>query len=106
MDKAAVGRRIQDERKARKMTQSVLAEKVSVSSKYLSNIECGEKMPKLETFVAIANALGTDANSLLADVLNVPVTIKGTVFSERIASLPPAEQKRILRLLQAIIDET
>ena len=44
----SVGRHIQQERKARKMTQSVLAEKASVSTKYISNIECGEKLARLE----------------------------------------------------------
>lgn len=34
----SIGRHIQQERKARKMTQSVLAEKASVSTKYISNI--------------------------------------------------------------------
>ena len=57
MNLSMIGPRIQQERKARGMTQSVLAEKVAVSTKYISNIECGEKLPRLETFIAIANAL-------------------------------------------------
>ena len=56
MNLSMIGPRIQQERKARGMTQSVLAEKVAVSTKYISNIECGEKLPRLETFIAIANA--------------------------------------------------
>ena len=101
----SIGRHIQQERKARKMTQSVLAEKASVSTKYISNIECGEKLPRLETFIAIANAIGTDANTLLSDVLEVSAEIKSSSISEKIAGLPPAEQKRILRLLNAMVDE-
>ena len=105
MNYTSIGRRIQQERKARKMTQSVLAEKVSISTKYISNIECGEKLPKLETFIAIANAIGTDANTLLVDVLEVSPQIKSSVLSEKIAGLPPVEQKRILRLHSAMMDE-
>lgn len=101
----SIGRHIQQERKARKMTQSVLAEKASVSTKYISNIECGEKLPRLETFIAIANAIGTDANTLLSDVLEVSAEIKSSSISEKIAGLRPAEQKRILRLLNAMVDE-
>ena len=101
----SIGRHIQQERKAHKMMQSVLAEKTSVSTKYISNIECGEKLPRLETFIAIANAIGTDANTLLSDVLEVSAEIKSSPISEKIAGLPPAEQKRILRLLNAMVDE-
>ena len=71
MDAQKVGRRIQEARKARGLTQAELAQMVDLSTKYISNVECGFKTPKLNTFVAIANALQCDANQLLADVLDV-----------------------------------
>ena len=100
-----IGPRIQQERKARGMTQSVLAEKVAVSTKYISNIECGEKLPRLETFIAIANALKTDANSLLVDVLDVSVLIEASSVAEKISALPTAEQRRITHLLSVMVDD-
>lgn len=71
MDAQKVGRRIQEMRKSRGLTQSELSQLLDLSTKYISNIECGFKTPKLNTFVAIANALQCDANLLLADVLDV-----------------------------------
>ena len=68
MDAQKVGRRIQEMRKSRGLTQSELSQLLDLSTKYISNIECGFKTPKLNTFVAIANALQCDANLLLADV--------------------------------------
>ena len=100
-----IGPRIQQERKARGMTQSVLAEKVAVSTKYISNIECGEKLPRLETFIAIANALKTDANSLLVDVLDVSALIEASSVAEKISALPTAEQRRITHLLSVMVDD-
>ena len=74
MDAQKVGKRIQEIRKARGLTQAELAQQVDLSTKYISNIECGLKMPKLNTFVSIANALQCDANVLLSDVLDVTKT--------------------------------
>ena len=71
MDSQKMGRRIQEVRKSRGITQSELAQRVDLSTKYISNIECGFKTPTLETFIAIANALQSDSNSLLSDVLDV-----------------------------------
>ena len=94
-----IGPRIQQERKARGMTQSVLAEKVAVSTKYISNIECGEKLPRLETFIAIANALKTDANSLLVDVLDVSALIEASMMTG--AVLAGASEKELEIVEQA-----
>ena len=45
MDAQKVGRRIQEVRKDRGLTQSELSQKVDLSTKYISNIECGFKTP-------------------------------------------------------------
>ena len=99
MNLSMIGPRIQQERKARGMTQSVLAEKVAVSTKYISNIECGEKLPRLETFIAIANALKTDANSLLVDVLDVSALIEASMMTG--AVLAGASEKELEIVEQA-----
>ena len=106
MDAAKIGQRIQQVRKTRRMTQSQLADKVDISTKYLSNIECGDKVPKFETFVAIANALEVDANSLLVDVLTVSSVIISSEITEKLAKLSPYEQRRVKRLFDVIIEDT
>ena len=106
MDARKIGVRIKDARKSRGLTQSSLAQMVDLTPKYFSNIECGEKIPRLETFVAIANALEVDANSLLQDVLTVSTAIIGTEISEQLATLPPSEQRKIRRVLDVIIEES
>ncbi|OUN07120.1 hypothetical protein B5G40_15670 [Flavonifractor sp. An9] len=47
LDATKIGKRIQDTRKARGLTQSDLAAKVDITPKYLSNIECGDGIPIL-----------------------------------------------------------
>ena len=105
MDAQKVGRRIQEVRKARGLTQAELSLKVDLSTKYISNIECGFKMPKLNTFVAIANALECDANLLLFDVLDVTTNQESGLVSQKLLELPADEQRRILRVLEVMIDE-
>lgn len=106
MDAQKVGRRIQQVRKSRGLTQSELAQMVDLSTKYISNVECGFKTPKLNTFVSIANALQCDANLLLADVLDVAAARESGLISGKLSALPAAEQRRILRVLEVMIDES
>ena len=106
MDAQKVGRRIQEIRKSRGLTQLELSQMLDLSTKYISNIECGFKTPKLNTFVAIANALQCDANTLLADVLDVTTGQESGLISKKLLALPPEEQRRILRLVEVMIDES
>ncbi len=105
MDAQKVGRRIQEVRKSRGLTQSELSQMVDLSTKYISNIECGFKTPKLNTFVAIANALQCDANLLLSDVLDFTTALESGYVSKKLLTLPPEEQRRILHVLEVMIDE-
>ncbi len=78
---------------------------VDLSPKYISNVECGFKTPKLNTFVSIANALQCDANTLLSDVLDVTTGQESGLISQKLLALPTEEQRRILRVLEVMIDE-
>ena len=62
--------------------------------------------PTLETFIAIANALQCDANSLLSDVLDVTTSQESGLVSKKLLGLPAEEQRRLLRMLEVMIDET
>lgn len=106
MDARKVGARIQAARRKRGLTQTDLAQKVDLTAKYLSNIECGEKTPKLETFIAIANALEVDANSLLQDVLTVSSAIISSEISEQLAKLTPSEQRKVKRIFDVMIEDS
>lgn len=77
-----IGMQIQIARKKRQLSQADLAQMVDLTPKYLSMIECGTKTPKLETLISIANALETDANSLLAGVLNTSSVVESAFFSD------------------------
>ena len=97
MDLKAVGQRIKMAREAKGLTQEDLAAMVELSPTHVSVIERGLKAAKLDTFVAIANALEVSADSLLIDVVAHSVTGVTNELSEMIGKLPKEEQKKIIR---------
>lgn len=105
MDLKAVGQRIKDAREEKNLTQEELAALVNLSSTHVSVIERGLKVTKLDTFVAIANALDVSADELLVDVVAHSVTGVSNRLSDKISSLPMKEQKKIIKVIQALIEE-
>ena len=69
MNSVSIGKRIRSAREHKGWRQEDFAEKIGLSVTYTGMIERGEKVPRLETFVTIANVLGVSADQLLADVL-------------------------------------
>ena len=104
MDAKQIGLRIQEVRLQRGLTQAALAQKLDITPKYLSNIECGDKVPKFETFIAIANALQIDANTLLADELVAMPQLHCAELWDRISKMPLAKQKHIIRMIDMLLE--
>ena len=103
MNTSSIGKRIRKYRKAKGWRQEDFAEKIGLSVTYTGMIERGEKVPKLETFITIANALEVSADLLLADVLSIGYNIKSSEMTEEISSLKPAERDRIYSVVNAMI---
>ena len=104
MDMKAVGRRIKMAREEKNLTQEDLASLVNISSTHISVIERGLKVVKLDTFVAIANALEVSADTLLIDVVEHSVTGVANELSDTILKLPKKEQKRVINVIKAVIE--
>lgn len=104
MEMNKVGSRIKDARVRKGLTQTELSRALSLTSKYISNIECGAKNPRLETFVALANVLETDANSLLVDVLAVSEQIQCSELWQKLSDLSPEKREKLLRIMELMIE--
>jgi len=103
MDTASIGKRIRKFREAKGWRQEDFAERTGLSVTYTGMIERGEKVPKLETFITIANVLEVSADLLLADVLSVGYHIKSSEMTEEIAALAPFERNRIYSVVDTMI---
>lgn len=103
MNTASIGKRIRKYREAKGWRQEDFAERIGLSVTYTGMIERGEKVPKLETFITIANALEVSADLLLADVLSTGYNVKSSEMTEEISSLSPSERDRIYSVINAMI---
>lgn len=66
MNQIAIGRFIAEMRKAKGMTQSSLAEKLSISDKTVSKWECGNGFPEVSLIMPLCEKLQITANELLS----------------------------------------
>ena len=103
MDRYSIGKNLRQCRLAKKMRQEDLAEKTNLSPNYIGMIERGEKLPALDTFIDILNALDASADVVLADVLNARYDIKTSIISEKVQKLSSKEQKTVLDIVDAVI---
>ena len=104
MDAIAVGRRIKAAREVKHMTQEKLAETIDLSTDHISVIERVVKVPRLDTFVAIANALEVSADDLLIDVVDHAAQHQISELGEELASVPVEQQRRILNAVRAFLE--
>ncbi len=103
MDRYSIGKNLRQCRLAKKMRQEDLAEKTNLSPNYIGMLERGEKLPALDTFIDILNALDASADVVLADVLNARYDIKTSLISEKVQKLSSKEQKTVLDIVDAVI---
>lgn len=105
MSLKTIGQNIRAHRQAQHMSIEELAFKAELSKNYLALVERGEKIPSLETFLTIVNALNVSADQILCDVVNTGFKVKTTVLSDRIDKVSPARQKLIYNVLETLLQE-
>ena len=102
INRYALGERIYEARKRRKLTQSDLAEMAGISNTYLSHIENGSKNMSMDTFIDIVNALGVTADELLIDNIRADNMLLGDKVSEVLKGCSAYEKRVMLDILTAV----
>lgn len=103
VDYFAVGRRVKLRRKELKKTQEDLAEALSVSVGYISQIERGVTKVNLDTLAAIATLLDCDLPELIS---GVNVSRKGyleTELGEVCAKMTARQRQMLLEIASVIV---
>ena len=103
MNSASIGKRIRTCREQKGWTQQAFAEKVGISIAYTGMIERGEKIPKLETFIRIANVLEVSADLLLADVIKAQPFSDTSARAELVNSLSKESRERIYDVIDTLL---
>ena len=98
-----LGPRLKDARVKKGMTIQRLADEVGVMGNYISQMESGDKMPSMDTFIRLANALDVTADDLLCDYLNAEKQIVNKKVNVDISSLDKSQQRFIEQLVALII---
>lgn len=98
-----IGNNIRKYRLAKKMRQEDLAEKAGLSVNYIGMVERGEKIPALETFITIVNALEISADMVLTDVVDVGYTVKNSILNEKLSKVSPEDRERIYEVIDVLI---
>lgn len=103
MDWSSIGRNLRIYRRESGLRQEDLARAAGVSGNYIGMVERGEKVPSLETLVALLNALHISADMVLTDVVDTGYTVKQSMLAERIGRLPAAERERIYAVVDLLV---
>ena len=102
----SIGKNIRKFRLAGKLSQEDLAEKTDLTTNYIGMVERGEKIPSLETFIKIVNALGVSSDMVLTDVLETGYTVKNSMLNEKLEKLVPEDRNRIYEVIDTLVKQS
>ena len=114
IDYKRIGRNIRVYRKAKKMTQQQLAERLGCSVEHLSHIENGSRRIKFEALVLICEILQVSLEDILSGGTTIPIAgstketeSKGHAYGEQfelmLSGYSPETAKTVLQICQQIL---
>lgn len=102
MDLTSIGKHIKEKRILKSWKQDDLAERTELSVVYIGMIERGEKLPRLETFIKIINALDSSADEVLEDVLKEGYKARVSKYSEKLDAMSEKQRDLFFQLIDAL----
>ncbi len=102
VNRQALGRRIQIQRKRKDLSQNDLADLIDKSTIFVSYIENGNKNLSLDTFVDIVKALETSPNELLRDSFDTSLEEISMSMSDELGGCNEEEAQLILEMIHLI----
>lgn len=104
MERVILGKRIRESRISRGFTQQELADRAQIGVVYLSEIERGIKMPSMNIFVKLIDALEVSADYVLRDELPSGKEFICTEVTEKLLVLTPGQRNAAAAILDAYIN--
>lgn len=99
----SIGKNIRKYRLAKGLHQDDLAEMADLSVNYIGMIERGQKIPSLESFINIVNALDVSSDMILTDVLNQGYKVKNSLLNEKIEMLSKEDRDKIYDVIDTML---
>ena len=104
MERAALGKRIRESRIKKGYTQQDLARRADIGVVYLSEIERGVKMPSLNIFIKIIDALDVSADYILRDMISTGREYICMEITEKLLTLTAHQRKTATDILNAYLN--
>lgn len=103
MDKSALGQKLREARQTKGYTQHALAKTANVGNVYLGEIERGLKMPSLNIFIKLIEALDVSADYILRDELSSGREYVYDDLTQKLKDLTPKQRKTAADILDAYL---
>ena len=99
---SSIGKRIALARKNAGLTQATLAERIGISEKYLSRVECGKQTPTVMVIVKICESLCISADELLLTETIATHNALESKLQYEIRDFSAYDKEQIIAILRAI----
>lgn len=99
-----IGSRLRKAREEKHLTREQLAELVNLTDGYIRMIECGERTPRLGTFLNIISALEVTADYILCDVVSYGYGVYLEEYAEQIDKLPRKDKEKLVKIIAAFLE--
>lgn len=103
MDKVILGKRLRESRIKKGYTRQALAMQADIGEVYLGEIERGLKMPSMNIFIKIIEALDISADYILRDELTSGSAFIFDEITDKLKGLTPQQRKTAADILDAYI---
>ena len=103
MELESIGRNIRKVRLMRNLRHEDLAEMAGLSINYVGALERGQKIPSLETFILILNALEVSSDMVLSNLLVEKHQADASRLMDQMQDLPAHDVERILAVVDVLI---
>ena len=96
-----LGKRLRAARSAKGYSIEDFAAKANLTARYISDIERGEKIPKMDTL--LINLLEVSADTVLQDSLVIDYKIKAGDLEVRISELTPKQREQVFNVIEVML---
>lgn len=103
LDAKSFGKKLRAYRAKNGWSIKECSEKIGITTRYLADIERGDKIPKLETFILIINTLSASADDVLQDSLVIGYEAKSNDILKRLDVLDAVRRKQALEIFDSVI---
>lgn len=97
------GARVREYRLKLGLTQEQFAERTGLTVNYIARIERGESFPRLDSLIAIINALGVTADAIFCDVIDRSADYPLSPLAQELESLSPNDKMQIAEILRILV---